>query len=171
VRGMRLQLLGLLAAAALVGGIALLVSRDGGGSRPGAAVVATASPTPDGRVAMFKQLTVQFLTVMNESAKTGDTKAADPLTVPGSQARGADALTAEASLKNKRNFIVTSLDFDESAWHVDPVGTLEGRYSVIGHEASWPDLTPLEGDHARGPFHIHVEFLDFNGKWLINVYK
>ena len=120
---------------------------------------------------MFKRLTVQFLQTLEDSAKTGDTKAADPLTVPGSQARGADAVTAEISAKNGKNFIATSVSYDDSTWRIRPSGIVDVTYSVVGHEAAWPSLRALESDHVRGPFHLHLEFEDFNGTWLIDVYR
>lgn len=167
----RWQVVGLALAAVLIGGFAWVASRDSAGTRPGAAVSPTASPTADPRVAMFKQLTVQFLQALDDSDRTGSASAADALTVPGSQAAGNAGINADISIQNHKNFMVSRLDLDESSWRISPAGIVDVRYSVFGHEATWPSLAPLEADHERGPFAIHLEFEDFNGQWLVNVVR
>jgi hypothetical protein len=147
----------------------------GGGGQP--APRATASPsvrataTPNPRVAQVEAAVRRYIEAVQASARTGNASGVDQLVVAGSQAEGNAGIVANLSRENHYNFIATSIHLDEAAWIVSlsrETASVTARYSLVGHLADWPSLTPRESDHETPAVQLQLGFELRDGKWLVN---
>ena len=157
--------------------VALGVLAFGCGSSAPVRATATASPTPrptataDPRVAQVEAAARQYIQAVEDSARTGSAAQVDALVVPDSQAAGNAGVVANLSRANHYNFIASRVDYDDSSWHVTlltDTATLVVRYSLYGHLADWPSLTPREPDHETSAVQLQLEFALRDGQWLVS---
>jgi hypothetical protein len=174
VRRFGWQIGGLLVAAAIVVMLALFAFGCGSAPHPSPPPTATssphASPTLDARAAAVEAAARRYVQALQDSAKTGDPSGVDALVVSGSQAEGNAGIGASFSRSNHYNFIATRIDFDETAWDVTvrkDTATVRFRFSLFGHEADWPSLTPRGPDHEKGPVELHLDLELRSGAWLV----
>jgi hypothetical protein len=168
------QIAGLLVACGLIAGLAVLAFGRGASPPrpvpPRASASARATATPDPRVAEVEAAARRYIEAVEQSARTGDPSEVDQLVVPGSQAEGNAAITADFSRENHYNFIATRIDVDPASTHVTVLSTSASaivQYVLFGHDADWPSLRPRETDHSTKPVTLHLEFELRADKWLI----
>lgn len=168
------QIGGVATAAAVVAVLVTLSLRGSGtGTHAGATptIRASASATADPRVEQVKAIARAFVEADVQSGRTGDPTPVDALTAPGSQAEGNAATTADFSRQAHHALVAARIDFDESAWRVSlsPSHALVSvSYTVVGHEAEWPSLRPLENDHPSKVFQDRLAMELTGQRWLID---
>ncbi|HEV3123394.1 MAG TPA: hypothetical protein VG266_02325 [Candidatus Dormibacteraeota bacterium] len=173
VRRYWLQVAGVVVGLGIVAAIGVFAFRGSGGSGTAVRTSTTASATPsataDPRVAEVKAAVRAFIAALEESVKTGDPTPLHALTEPGSQADGNAGVPATNSRLDKRCFAATRINFQEASWRVSVTGDsaiASVDYSLVGHEANWPALDPIETDHETTRFHADFSFDRQGGKWL-----
>jgi hypothetical protein len=130
-----------------------------------------ATATPDPRIAVVEAAVRRYVEAVEASARTGDPTAVNALVVPGSQAAGNAAITADFSRENYYNFIASRIDYNAKSWNIvvaNSTATASVRYMLYGHAADWPSLHSREPDHETPEVELKLQFDLRDGNWLVS---
>jgi hypothetical protein len=173
VRRFAWQIGGMGVAVGAVAVLGVLAFGCGGGGQP--APRATASPsvrataTPDPRIAVVEAAVRRYVQALQDSARAGDPAPVNALVVPGSQAAGNAGVASSFSRDNHYAFISSRIEFSSVKANISTsTATATATYSLYGHTADWPSLTPREADHESARFDLALELELRDNVWLVS---